>query len=236
MGRVQDKIAIITGAGKGLGEADALLLAKEGARVIVADIDEQAGRRVASEIGARAQFVQHDVAEEASWQALMDAVLREHGRLDILVNNAGIVVTGSIEDATAEEFRAVMAVNAGGTFFGCKHGIKAMKKTGGGSIINIGSFAAVKGLAFVTAYSASKGAVDALTRAVVAHCVENKLNIRCNTIHPGGFDTPMTRGVTGRPGGADPIDIAHAVLFLASDEARSVNGHTMRVDNAATAF
>lgn len=249
MNRLAGKVAIITGAAKGLGEADARLFAAEGARVVLTDVDEANGARVAAEIGTMAQFVRHDVRVEAEWQAVIGRVMAEHGRLDILVNNAGVVEPGTIETTTADDYRFVMAVSADGTFFGCKHAIPAMRASGGGSIVNMASIASLQGESLVAAYCAAKGAVEALTRSVAVHCAQGGMNIRCNSVHPSGMDTPMVRDFAGKvmaaglapppgasPHGASPLgsaeDIAWAVLYLASDEARFVNGQRIVVDNA----
>ncbi len=252
MGRMQGKVAIVTGAAKGLGEADARVLAREGARVILTDVDADNGRRVAAEIGEAARFVRHDVRNEPEWIALIADVLAREGRLDVLVNNAGVVEAGHIENTSAEDWRFVMAVSADGTFFGCKHAIPAMRAGGGGSIINMASVASIDGHHTVMAYCAAKGAVEALTRAVAVHCTQNRLAIRCNSIHPSGIDTPMVRGIGPKlaagmapepvPGAPPPPqtalgaadDIALAVLYLASDDSRYVNGQKLVVDNSLT--
>lgn len=251
MGRVSGKVAIVTGAAKGLGEADARTLAAEGAKVIITDVDVSNGQRIAAEIGAAARFVQQDVRDEEAWKALIADVMATEGRLDILVNNAGVVEVGNIETATAEEWRFVMAVSADGTFFGCKHAIPAMKKSGGGSIINMASVASLQGYAPVTAYCAAKGAVEALTRAVAVHCSQNKLNIRCNSIHPGSMDTPMVASMGPKMAAAGMIvltdrpnippttlgaaqEIANTVLFLASDESKFISAQQIVVDNTST--
>lgn len=249
MGRVDGKVAIVTGASKGLGEADARLLAREGAKVILTDVDVEAGERVAREIGRQATFIRQDVRDEKAWVDLVARVEKDFGRLDILVNNAGVVEAGTIETQTADEYRFIMAVSADGTFFGCKHAIPAMRRSGGGSIINMASIASVQGEPYVAAYCAAKGAVEALTRAVAVHCAQNKYNIRCNSIHPSGIVTPMVLSMgekmakaglaslqqDGRAAGTsklgDPIDIANTVLFLAADESRFINGQKIVVDN-----
>ena len=254
MGRVEGKVAIVTGAAKGLGEADARLLAAEGATVILTDVDEANGARVAAEIGGTARFVKQDVRDEAAWIALIADVMAREGALNILVNNAGGVEAGHVENTTMENWRFVMAVSADGTFLGCKHALPAMRASGGGSIINMASVASITGNHTVFSYAAAKGAVESLTRAVAVHCTQTKTPVRCNTIHPAGMDTPMVRSMLPKlaeagmlppppPEGTPPPpgtalgsaqDIAWAVLYLASDESRFVNGQKLVVDNTLT--
>jgi 3(or 17)beta-hydroxysteroid dehydrogenase len=245
MGRLAGKIAIITGAAKGLGAADARMFAREGATVILTDVDRDAGAAVATDIGGKAEFHYHDVRHEAEWKALIDDVAARHGRLDILVNNAGVVTLGTIETQTEEDYRFIMGVSADGTFFGCKHAVIAMKESGGGSIINMASIASIVGEPNVAAYAAAKGAIESLTRSVAVHCANSKYNIRCNSVHPAGILTPMVEAVIrtsqGLPDDApvgpnpqlgEPNDIANTVLFLASDESKFINGAAIRVDSA----
>ena len=245
MARLAGKIAIITGAAKGLGEADARLFAQEGAIVILTDMDVENGQRVANEIGKNAEFHQQDVCDEDRWIELINDVVAQHGKLDILVNNAGIVHAGNIETQTTEEYRQIMAVSSDGTFFGSKHAVLAMKETDGGSIINMASVASLRGESNVLAYCAAKGAVEGMTRGIAVHCVLSGYNIRCNSIHPGTIWTPMVKNIMGErmPEGVEPTalprmgvpnDIAYAALYLASDESKHVNGIEVRIDNAHT--
>lgn len=249
MGRLSGKIAIITGAAKGLGEADARIFAREGATVILTDVDRENGERVAQEIGDAARFVELDVRSEDAWQQLISDVVDNHGGLHILVNNAGVVEAGNIETQTLKDYQFVMDVSAQGTFLGCKYAIPAMKRSGSGSIINMASIASVQGESYVAAYSAAKGAVESLTRSVAAHFALNKMPLRCNSVHPSGIVTPMVMSMpekmiesglislddsnqaSGVSKLGEPDDIANTVLFLASDEAKFINGAAIRVDN-----
>ena len=183
------------------------------------------------------------MANESDWQNVIRQTLETFGRLDVLVNNAGILTLASIEDTTLEVWQKLNRVNGDSVFLGCKYAIEAMKENGGGSIINMSSIAAIAGQSFTCAYSASKGAVAAMTRSVALHCKEKGYGIRCNSVHPDGVDTPMTQKFTGGPLSeeakkdpksrmCDPRDIAYMVLFLASDESRFVNGAEMNIDNA----
>src|SRR5258706_2736720 len=169
-GRVEDKVAIVTGAASGIGRGTAEVLAREGARVVLTDVNEEQGREAAKAIGGDAVFVRHDVSDEASWHAVIEATLARFGRLDVLVNNAGIIIVADVEETTVEQWRKIMAVNAEGVFLGCKHAIPAMRRSGGGSIINLSSAAGLVGTPMFPAYSASKGAVRLLTKSVAAHC------------------------------------------------------------------
>ncbi|GEO01264.1 short-chain dehydrogenase [Novosphingobium sediminis] len=248
MGRLQGKVAIITGAAKGLGEADARMFVREGARVILTDVDSANGERVAAELGDMAEYRHLDVRHDAEWRVLVDDVVARHGKLDILVNNAGVVELGDIETQTEKDYRFIMAVSADGTWFGCQHAVRVMKETGGGSIVNMASIASVQGESAVAAYCAAKGAVEGLTRAVAVHCARQGYNIRCNSIHPAGILTPMVievgrqaalmRGAEEALNGGpitklgEPDDIAYTVVFLASDESKFINGAAIRVDDA----
>jgi 3(or 17)beta-hydroxysteroid dehydrogenase len=244
MGRVQGKVVIVTGGASGIGQQDALLLASEGARVVITDLNEDGGRSLAREIGDAAMFIRHDISSEDNWKAVITATQERFGRLDGLVNNAGVLVMGSIEEATLEEWQQVHRVNADGYFLGCKYGVAAMKSSGGGSIVNMSSIAA-DGLQYAVSYSGSKGSVAALTHSVAVHCKNCGYRIRCNSIHPDGVLTPMTLPLLGNPDPArvsydadprsrfcDPKDVANLVLFLISDESRFISGAQLRITNA----
>ena len=254
MNRVMGKVAIITGAAGGMGRAIASLLAKEGAKVTLTDIDEDNGKKVAEEIrrdGGEALFVKHDVSSEGDWSEVIEKTLAEFGKLDILVNNAGVMLIKEIKDMSLEEWRRLMSVNLDGAFLGTKYAIRAMKRSGGGSIINMSSAAGIVGtLDDTSAYCASKGAVRLFTKAAALECSKagHNYNIRVNSIHPGITQTPMTEAMlkdeaikkrleADHPIGcvADPIDQAYGVLYLASDESRFVTGAELVIDGGWTA-
>ena len=248
MGRVQDKIALVTGGASGLGKADCRLLAEQGAMVAIADIDIGGATALAEEIGDRAIAIRLDVSSEADWQAALTTVEQRFGGLNILVNNAGIVVVADPEETTLDQFRKVQSVMSEGVFLGCKYAIPLMARSGGGSIINMSSTASHLGYPPFFAYSAAKGAVRSMTKSVAMHCQQKGYGIRCNSVHPGSIETPMVQGAMGRPGeeqavpegvlpagaiGA-PNDVANMILYLASDESRFVTGAEFVIDNGLT--
>lgn len=247
MGRVANKIAIITGGASGLGLASARRLAEEGAEVVIADINREQGESVARDIPG-VHFESLDVTSEKQWIALVDGVVAKHGRLDILLNSAGIVRLASIEDTTEEMWRQINSVGTDGTFFGCKHALRVMKEAGSGSIINMCSTASIQGGPRIFAYAASKSAIRGMTKSVAVLSAQSGYGIRCNSIHPGNMQTPMLEGVQDIVREADPdaakamenvwvgepVDVANMVLFLASDESNAVNGAALVVDNTTT--
>jgi 3(or 17)beta-hydroxysteroid dehydrogenase len=251
MARLAGKVALVTGGSAGLGRADAMALANEGAKVVITDVNVADGQKVADEINARhpgsARFMQQDVRDEARWQEVIAATVQQFGGLHVLVNNAGVVKIATPESCTLEEFRFQNAVMTEGVFLGCKHAMPAMKASGGGSIINMSSVASHLGYPVYFAYSAAKGAVRSMTKAIAVHCQMNKYNIRCNSVHPGAIDTQMVRDATKTlgmemsyweqtpTGLGKPEDVANLVVFLASDESRYVNGTEILLDNALTA-
>jgi 3(or 17)beta-hydroxysteroid dehydrogenase len=252
MNRVDDKIALITGGASGIGRATCELLAAEGARVVIGDVDRAAAEAAVAAIGPRASFHQLDVTREDDWIAVTDAIVRDFGRLDILVNNAGVVLMKNIEETGLDEWRKLMAVNLDGVFLGCKHAVRVMKGRHGGSIVNMSSIAGIIGHVSLAAYCASKGGVRLLTKSVALHCARRGYNIRCNSVHPSFADTPMLESMiaVGRdpdkmrtsltaaaPLGrlAQPGEIATMILFLASDEAAFTTGAEFVIDGGMTA-
>jgi 3(or 17)beta-hydroxysteroid dehydrogenase len=250
MARVSGKIALVTGAASGLGRADATALAREGAKVVITDINEAAGRALERELNAvqagSALFMQQDVASEARWIEVFAAIRARFGALHVLVNNAGMVIIGTPESTTLEQFRRHLTVMTDSVFLACKYGIPLLKDSGGGSIINMCSTATHLGYPVFYAYSAAKGAVRSMTKAVAIHCQMNKYAIRCNSIHAGAIETPMVVQATKELGMemsayeqspvglGRPEDVAGLVVYLASDESRFVNGTEILIDNALT--
>ncbi len=247
--RLDGKVVFISGGSRGQGAAEARLFATEGASVVMGDILEDEGRRLEAEInesGGRALFVRLDAASESDWQNAITQTVQTFGKLDVLVNNAAIYSRVSIEQTSEEEWDKIMAVNARGVFLGTKHSIPEMRKSGGGSIVNISSTAGLVGSARGSAYSASKGAVRLLTKSTaVQHAGEG---IRANSIHPGPIDTDMIADNIATPEGLAesearvPLgrigsvkDVAYGALFLASDESSYMTGSELVIDGGATA-
>ena len=248
MGRLDGKSCLISGGAKGLGAAQARLFAREGARVAVGDILESDGGRLVDELrtsGADSVFLRLDVTSEADWEGAVGAVMCELGTLDVLVNNAGIYNRALVEDTTLEEWERVMSVNSTGVFLGTKHAVPAMRRSGGGSIVNMSSVAGLVGSRTQTVYNASKGAVRLLTKSTAVQYAAD--GIRANSVHPGVIETDMMKEVVrtdeeratrmsltpiGRFGTAE--DVANGVLFLASDEASYVTGAELVIDGGLT--
>ncbi len=248
-GRVEGKVALVTGGAKGLGEADSRALAAQGAKVILTDLDQAAGQAVADGIGGT--FKHQDVTDEERWREIVSEIKAEFGALHVLVNNAGIVLPGNIESQTYAEYRAQVAVSADATFLGSKYAIPLMAESGGGSIINMASVVSKLAYSGVVSYAAAKGAVEGISRSIAAHCLESGYKIRCNSIHPGTINTPMVQNF-GRqaedaglnvPGEAEqvpnpaqagvlghPHNIGDLVVFLASDESSFITAQEFVVD------
>jgi NAD(P)-dependent dehydrogenase (short-subunit alcohol dehydrogenase family) len=252
MGRLQDKVAIITGGASGMGRVAARMFAAEGAKVVVADVTEPAAQSVVDEVtaaGGRAIAVAADVSREADARRMIDAAVEAYGRVDVLYNNAGIMPEAdhSVIDTSVEDWDRVMAVNVRGVFLGCKYAIPKMVEQGSGSIINIASFVALIGCSNPQdAYTASKGAVLSLTRSLAVQFAPH--GVRSNAICPGPVETPLlmdwlvkdeeakrirlARNPTGRFG--KPEEIVHMAIYLASDESRWTNGAALVVDGGIT--
>lgn len=199
MGRVDGKVALITGGASGIGRGCAELLASEGAKVFVTDVQDGLGKEVVSGIvgkGGAATYARQDVTDEAVWAAIVALVVETYGRLDVLVNNAGIGMGGPITEFTLEQWRLQQSINVEGVFLGLKHSIPAMRKGGGGSIINMSSIAGMKGSANMGAYCATKGAVRLLSKSIALECAQQKDGIRVNSVHPGIIDTPIWNGIS----------------------------------------
>ncbi|PKB71641.1 MAG: cyclopentanol dehydrogenase [SAR202 cluster bacterium Io17-Chloro-G6] len=247
--RLENKVAMISGGARGMGAVEARLFAQEGAKVIIGDRLEDEGRKVEAainETGGECMFVLLDVASEDAWQSAVNEAVSRFGKLDILVNNAGIYRAHIVEETTSSEWDQVMDINAKGVFLGTKYSIPEMRKTGGGSIVNISSVAGLVGVKQTTAYTASKGAVRLLTKSTaIQYATEG---IRANSIHPGTIETPMTEGLLadeamredrmnrtplGRLG--RPEDVAYGALYLASDESSFVTGSELVIDGGRTA-
>ena len=247
--RVSGKVALVSGGSRGIGAATAKLLAAEGAAVVIGDVLEEEGVRTAAEIseaGGQATFVPLDVTREEDWARAVETAIGSYGKLDVVVNNAGISGRTTVEDTTEEIWDQVMAVNAKGVFLGTKAAIGAMRKSGGGSIINISSIYGLIGSETSTAYHSSKGAVRLLTKAAAVQYA--KEGIRVNSVHPGFVDSPMTARFHAEPevraARVDrtplarlglPEDIAAGILYLASDESSFVTGSELVIDGGFTA-
>ena len=253
MGRVEGKVALITGGASGIGRASAELLAAEGARVVIADIDETGGAAVARAIGEAALMMRLDVTSEDDWRAAIAGTLEAFGQLHVLVNSAGVSVLKNVEDTTLEEWRFVNGVNLDGTFLGCKHAIPAIRESGGGAIINLSSVSGLVGGHNLAAYNASKGGVRLLTKSVALHCARKGYNIRCNSVHPTFIDTPILEPILARaedpevmrqklarqvPIGrlGQPEEVAAGILYLASDESAFMTGAEFVLDGGVTAM
>ena len=243
--RLDGKVAIVTGAAHGMGESEALIFAREGATVVVADLDQAAGEQVAAKItgnGGTARFARLDGADEGQWEAVVRDTVAAYGRLDILVNNAGISGSSGSDVTSTPLWDSIMDVNAKGVFLGMKHAVPAMRRSGGGAIVNISSISGFVGQDRLhMAYNASKGAVRIMTKSGAVQYARD--GIRVNSVHPGFMPPMRTSTVSADPAWRKPFldavplrregrveEVAHAVLFLASDEASYITGTELVVD------
>lgn len=258
MGRLEEKVIVVTGAGRGIGEAVARAVVAEGGLVLATDIDDESGTRVAASLGARARYRRLDVRSEREWEEVLREVVAREGRLDGVVNNAGI--TGfeewperhDPEHATLEAWRAVHATNAEGVFLGCKHAIRTMRAQGTGSIVNLSSRSGQVGIAGAAAYASSKASVRNHTKSVALYCAAEGLRVRCNSVHPAAILTPMWDAVLGegeqrarnleavtadvplrRMGSAE--EVAAVVIYLLSDESAYTTGAEFVIDGGILA-
>ncbi|CDR34014.1 glucose 1-dehydrogenase [Criblamydia sequanensis] len=256
--RLKDQVALITGATQGIGAEIATAFSREGATVVITDVNDSKGVSFAKEIGKNCLYLHLDVKEESEWQQVMATVVEKFGKLNILVNNAGI--TGfqegfgpqDPENASLDSWRKVHAVNMDGIFLGCKYGIQVIKNTEKGSIINISSRSGLIGIPEAAAYASSKAAVRNHTKTVALYCCQQGYNIRCNSVHPAVILTPMWEPMLGSGPEREvrmaeiakdipmqkvgmPIDVANAVLFLASDESKYITGIELSIDGGMLA-
>ncbi|HEY9744354.1 MAG TPA: glucose 1-dehydrogenase [Coleofasciculaceae cyanobacterium] len=260
-GRVDGKIALVTGAASGIGRATALLLAREGAKVAVTDINERQAQETAEAIlqeGGQALWQSLDVTEESDWEAAISHILQTWRQIDVLVANAGLSFAKPVTEMSLQEWRQVMAVNLDGVFLGTKQAVRAMRKGSGGSIVIVSSASGLKASPGASAYCASKAAQRLFAKSVALECAQNGDNIRVNTVHPAGVATPMWKSmdfwndlVEQNAGEAEawkalastsplkrfaqPEEIAQAILYLASDESLFVTGTELVIDGGFTA-
>ncbi|MFS0836698.1 glucose 1-dehydrogenase [Paenibacillus sp. 1P03SA] len=248
MGRLQDKVVIITGAAMGQGETEAKLFAAEGAKVVATDLQEEQLNRVVEEIraaGGQALGLKHNVASEDDWKRVVEKAVEQFGKVDVLVNNAGISTDSTLDTFTMENWDKVMSINLTGCVIGMKYVVPEMRKAGGGSIVNISSIAGIVALNFTNGYTAAKGALRSLSKASAVELAPDK--IRVNSVHPGIIVTPMIQEALDQGAGhmfeagtplprlGKPEDIAYGVLYLASDESSFVTGTELIIDGGWTA-
>ena len=245
MSRLAGKVALITGGARGIGASTVRRFHDEGASVVIADVLDDDGKALADELGERVRFMHLDVTSELEWPAVIEYAEQEFGALNVLVNNAGILRFAAIEETSLEEFRLILDVNLVGTFLGMRAAIPALRRAGGGSIVNLSSTEGLGATVFCGAYTASKFGVRGITK--VAALEYGREGIRVNSIHPGGIDTKMTQDVTDDKGRkyiasrtalkrmGKPEDIADLITFLASDESSYCTGAEFVIDGGATA-
>ena len=254
-GRVEGKVALVTGGASGLGAASVRMLVREGARVAITDLNEAGGQALAQELGEATRFWRLDVTREEDWSSVVDAVLATFGRLDVVVNNAGMGIAKDVETLSLQEWRLVHAVNGDGVFLGCKHGVGEIKKHThklGGSVINISSISGIIAGANMAAYNSAKAGVRLLSKSVALHCAKSGYNIRCNSVHPTFIDTPILDRYRDRFGNevmqqklgrqvpigrlGRPEEVGWALVFLASDESSFMTGSEVVIDGGISAM
>ncbi len=254
-GRLEGKVALVTGAASGLGACAARLMVQEGARVVLSDINTDACRAVSEPLGAAAHVVPLDVTSEEQWIAAIEAAASHFGALHVLVNSAGIGLSKTVEEIELEEWRKVHAIDLDGVFMGCKHGVREIKKhTGnvGGSIINISSISGIIAGANMAAYNSAKAGVRLLSKSVALHCAKSGYNIRCNSVHPTFINTPILDKYRNRFGEelmhqklgrqvpigrlGTPEEVGWPIVFLASDESSFMTGSEVIIDGGISAM
>lgn len=256
MDRVKNKVAIVTGGASGLGKSSAILLAREGAKIVVTDIDEENGNQVVQQIkynGGEAIYIEQDVSKENQWEMVIETTLKKFGKLHVVANAAGIGLGGTVEEVSLEDWKNLLDINLNGTFLGTQYGIKGMKETGeGGSIINFSSIEGLIGDPNLPAYNASKGGVTIFTKSAALHCAKQGYKIRVNSIHPAYIWTPMVENFLKSQGDVEegkkqleslhpighlgePDDIGYGVVYLASDESKFMTGSELVIDGGYTA-
>ena len=253
MGRVQDKVVLVTGGSGGIGAATVRALRRENAHVVIADVVATAGEKLAAEL--KCEFCKLDVTSEDNWKAAIAETVDRFGALHVLVNSAGIGLGKTVEDITLEEWRRVHAIDLDGVFLGCKHGVAEIKKHTsrlGGSIINISSISGIIAGANMAAYNSAKAGVRLLSKSVALHCAKSGYNIRCNSVHPTFIDTPILDKYRDRFGNevmqqklgrqvplgrlGRPEEVGWALVFLASDESSFMTGSEVVIDGGISAM
>lgn len=251
-GRVAGKVALVTGGASGLGKASAEMFVKEGAKVAISDINDEGGRAVAAALGDAAIFIHHDVTSEEAWIEAIRTTVDTFGGINILVNSAGRGLGKTVEDIELQEWRDLHALDLDSVFLGCKHVLKPMAASGGGSIVNISSIAGIIAGHNMAAYNSAKAAVRHLSKSVALHCCRQGYNIRCNSVHPTFVDTPILDRHKARFGAEEalsklarqvpigrvgrPEEVAYGILYLASDESSYTTGSELLIDGGISAM
>ena len=253
MARLSGKTALVTGGASGIGRATALMMAREGARLAIADRDGEGVMRLARDIGADALPIAMDVTQNPQWATALDRIEKHFGALQVLVHSAGVGGIGTIEDTTPEEWRRVHAVNLDAVFYGTRAALPLMRRHPPGSIVILSSISGIVAARNLAAYNSSKAAVRHLSKSIALHCARQGYGIRCNSVHPTFIDTPMVQGMFASLGGAEaareklgrqiplgrigePDDVAHAVVYLASDESKLMTGAELVLDGGLSAM